>query len=82
MAATSTRRQFVSSLCGGFGAVGLSAMLLEQLGAAVSEPVGPHFAPRAKHIIFLFMTGGPSHMDLFDPKPALRTHAGERARVG
>lgn len=53
-------------------------MLQEQLGAAVSEPVGPHFAPRAKHIIFLFMTGGPSHMDLFDPKPALRTHAGER----
>ena len=74
----STRREFVSSLSGGFGAVGLAAMLQEQLGAAASGPVGPHFAPRAKHVIFLFMTGGPSHMDLFDPKPALRAHAGER----
>ena len=39
---------------------------------------GPHFAPKAKHVIFLFMTGGPSHMDLLDPKPALRTYAGQR----
>ena len=69
----------VASLCGGFGAVGLSGMLQEQLaGAAGSAPVGPHFAPRARNIIFLFMTGGPSHMDLLDPKPALLKHAGER----
>ncbi len=74
-----TRRQFVGSLCGGFGSVGLAAMLQEQLSAVTAGgPVGPHFAPRAKHIIFLFMTGGPSHMDLFDPKPVLRTHAGQR----
>ena len=74
-----SRRQLVGSLCGGFGAVGLAGMLQEQLsGAANTRPVGPHFAPRAKHLVFLFMTGGPSHMDMLDPKPALRRYAGER----
>ncbi len=67
----------VASLCGGFGGVGLAAMLQERLAAA-SAPVGTHFASRAKNVVFLFMTGGPSHMDLLDPKPALRRHAGER----
>ena len=74
-----TRRGFVESLCGGFGAVGLAGMLGEQLGAStVGGPVGPHFAAKAKHLIFLFMTGGPSQMDLLDPKPALKTYAGQR----
>lgn len=74
-----SRRGFVESLCGGFGAVGLAGILGEQLGASTSGgPVGPHFAPKAKHLIFLFMTGGPSQMDLLDPKPALTTYAGQR----
>lgn len=74
-----TRRGFVESLCGGFGSVGLAAMLGEQLGAAqLGAPVGPHFAPKAKHLVFLFMTGGPSQMDLLDPKPALQAYAGQR----
>ena len=74
-----SRRKFVESICGGFGSVGLAAMLQEQLAAAPgSGPAGPHFAPAAKHVIFLFMTGGPSHMDLLDPKPALRKYAGQR----
>src|SRR5678815_977220 len=38
----------------------------------------PHFAPRAKHNIVLFLPGGPSHMDMFDPKPALEKYAGQR----
>ncbi len=37
----------------------------------------PHFAPKAKRVIFLMMNGGPSHVDTFDPKPALAKHAGE-----
>ncbi len=45
--------------------------------AAGSVP-GTHFAPRAKRMIFLFMAGGPSHVDLFDPKPAIRKFAGQR----
>ena len=74
-----TRRRFVESICGGFGSVGLAGMLQDHLGAAAStRPVGPHFASKAKHVIFLFMTGGPSQMDLLDPKPALRTYAGQR----
>ncbi len=73
-----SRRDFVQSLCGGFGAVGLAALLAEQLGAANRRPPGPHFEPRAKHVVFLFMTGGPSHMDLLDPKPALLEYQGQR----
>src|SRR6516165_7055952 len=40
-------------------------------------PRPPHFAPRAKHVIFLFMQGGPSHIDTFDPKPLLKTQHGQ-----
>jgi uncharacterized protein (DUF1501 family) len=40
-------------------------------------PKRPHFAARAKHVIFLFMQGGPSHIDTFDPKPLLNRHQGE-----
>src|SRR5437764_11404974 len=41
-------------------------------------PGKPHFAPRAKHNILLFLPGGPSQVDLFDPKPALKKYAGQR----
>jgi len=47
-------------------------------GADARHHAGPHFAPKAKHVILLFMTGGPSHVDLFDPKPALAKYAGQR----
>ena len=78
--ATLSRRAFVESLCGGFGAVGLAGMLGANAAsaAAATGPLGPHFAPKAKHIIFLFLTGGPSHIDMFDPKPALQKYAGQR----
>jgi len=59
----------------GRGAVGLgSAALASLLGgeAPAGDPVGPHFAPRAKRDINLFMNGGPTHVDLFDHKPKLR----------
>jgi hypothetical protein len=41
-------------------------------------PRAPHFEPRAKRVIFLFMNGGPSHVDTFDPKPMLTKYAGQR----
>jgi hypothetical protein len=53
-------------------------MLNPTLGSAATKAIGPHFAPKAKHVIFLFMTGGPSHMDMFDPKPALLKYQGQR----
>src|SRR5438105_1087603 len=45
--------------------------------AAPLSPKPPHFEPRAKRVIYLFMNGGPSHVDTFDPKPALDKHAGQ-----
>src|SRR5437899_3166431 len=77
-----TRRQLLARLAGGFGAVALSALLDEQ--ARADRPVaarGPHHAPRARRAIFLFMSGGPSHIDTFDPKPLLNRYEGRRLPV-
>jgi len=72
-----------SSACG-FGSVALSALLgqtsAEATPATMANPLAPkqpHFTPRAKRIIFLFMWGGPSHVDLFDPKPVLNEQDGK-----
>ncbi|MBL6763537.1 MAG: DUF1501 domain-containing protein [Verrucomicrobiae bacterium] len=74
-----TRREFLRSAGAGFGAVALSAML-EREGladapeAGVANPLaahGSHFTGTAKNVIFLFMSGGPSHVDLFDYKADL-----------
>lgn len=72
----STRRGFLTSLAG--GGLGLAALgdLLAQDDPLA--PRAPHRAPRAKRCIFLFMDGGPSQMDLFDPKPKLRELDGQR----
>ena len=60
------------------GAVALAALLGEDDRArAASEQRGTHFAPRARRVIYLFMHGGPSHVDLFDPKPELAKYAGQ-----
>jgi hypothetical protein len=69
------RREFLRAAGAGFGMLGL-ASLLERDGSAAesANPFAakpPHYAPKAKRCIFLFMVGGPSHVDLFDPKPLL-----------
>lgn len=79
------RRQALSMIGGGMGLVGLSAMVGSSLKAAEAE--GPttnggaipklHFKPRAKRVIFLFMNGGVSHVDTFDPKPMLEKYHGQ-----
>jgi hypothetical protein len=61
-------------MCGGLASIGLGDLL----SGATAGPMGPHFAPKAKHVIFLFMTGGPSQVDTFDPKPSLLKFAGQR----
>ncbi len=71
-----TRRSLLQRSSAGFGFLALQAMLgLEQTqAAAVSNPLAPklpHFPARAKRVVFLFMKGGPSHVDTFDPKPLL-----------
>jgi len=65
----------------GFGALALSGLLAKDNALSqAKEPsfLRPHFVPRAKRVIFLFMEGGPSQMDLFDPKPLLNKLAGQR----
>ena len=80
-----TRRHFFSQCGMGIGSVALASMLSDgKLGAADAimtenplEPKQPHFKPRAKNVIFMFMAGGPSQLELFDYKPALVKLNGE-----
>ncbi len=81
---TTSRRAFLSQAGGGFAMVALASLLAEDpisQAAEKSTPVDgsrePHFAPRVKRVIWLFMHGGPSHVDLFDPKPDLIRYAGK-----
>ena len=75
-----SRREMIQSLCGGLGSIGLTGMLSASRGQAASlgQYKGPSLPAKAKHVIFLFMTGGPSQVDMFDPKPALLKYQGQR----
>ena len=72
-----TRRAMLESTANGFGLVALSALLADR--ACADPPAGPrpHFAARARNVIFLFMDGGVSHVDTFDPKPELERRDGQ-----
>ena len=77
--AARSRRAFLSQASGGLGALAL-ATVQAQHGHAARDPLAPrdpHHAPKAKSVIWCFMEGGPSHMDTFDPKPALEKYAGQ-----
>lgn len=65
-----SRRQMLRQFANGFGMLGLVS-LLSSPALGQQTAAAPHFAARAKRVIFLFMSGGPSHVDLFDPKPKL-----------
>jgi hypothetical protein len=74
-----SRRQLLGRMCAGFGMMGLAGTLArgaQSLDATVAT--GPHFAPKAKRVVFLFLNGGPSHLDTFDPKPVLTKYAGQQ----
>ena len=84
-----TRRDLLARAGCGFGSLALAGLMSQQdllagPGAAAGEsklPLSsrsPHFTCRAKSVIFLFMYGGPSHVDLFDYKPDLAKHAGKK----
>ena len=76
-----SRRKFLRGAGSGLGAMAMAAMLAEDSAAAPvhdpTKPRKPHHEPKAKSVIFLFMEGGPSHIDLFDPKPRLNEMAGK-----
>src|SRR5829696_3284854 len=76
-----TRRQFFGRSATGIGAAALASLLGEDARAADLKTSGAlpklHFAPKAKRVIYLFMSGGPSHIDLFDYKPKLKEYFGQ-----
>lgn len=72
-----SRREMIRYLGGGMGALGLASLLSPLASAA---PASPHFPPRAKRIIHLFMNGGPFGPDFLDPKPAINKFAGQRPK--
>jgi hypothetical protein len=77
-----TRRHFFGRTAAGIGTAALATLLQERLAAAPREAISgelgaPHFPPRAKRVIYLFMSGGPSHIDLYDYKPRLRDYHGQ-----
>src|SRR5437763_16381511 len=79
-----SRREFLERAGCGFGQLALSYLLASQTSqaapAAVINPMAPkapHFPATAKNVIFLFMHGGPSHIETFDPKPALNKLDGQ-----
>src|SRR5262245_26150389 len=82
-AAPLTRREMLQASAGGFGLLALSALLADRAYGAVSPGAHapgsprPHFAPRARNVIFCFMDGGVSHVDSFDPKPELDRRDGQ-----
>jgi hypothetical protein len=73
-----SRRQTLKTFASGFGTLALANLFAQESRAAVTigNPL-PHYAPKAKRVIFLFMSGGPSHVDLFDPKPLLTRDHGK-----
>ena len=88
-----SRRQVLMRSGAGFGMLGLGSMLAaEQQAATIGKnladadnplaPRAPHFEPKAKRVIFLFMNGGPSHVDTFDHKPALKEQEGKSGPGG
>src|SRR5437763_12942822 len=74
-----TRRHFLGRCALGLGSIALASLLNDQKLFGVNPPAPPnpmaikpaHFAPRAKNIIYLFVAGGPSQLELFDYKPKL-----------
>ena len=83
------RRDFFTSAASGLGGLALASLLHGDRRSAAAEPAEdrsadplapklPHFAPRAKSCIFIFLAGAPSHVDLYDPKPILNNRHGEK----
>jgi hypothetical protein len=78
------RRHFLRSAACGFGSLALQGMLAS-VARATQSPLSakkPHFAPRAKRVIFLFIQGGPSQLDLFDPKALIARKHGQKIAPG
>src|SRR5688572_29228157 len=75
-----SRRTWLQGTACGFGGLALGQLLSDVArGAQASlNAAAPQYSPRAKRVIFLFMAGGPSQLDLFDPKPLIAAKHGQR----
>ena len=73
-----SRRSFLVDSAGGFGGIALAQMLLADTKPKAELNGGLHHKAKVRRVVQLFMNGGVSQMDTFDPKPALKTHAGKR----
>src|SRR5258705_1145578 len=71
-----SRREFLARAGMGMGFLSLGALAQAESASPLAAHA-PHFTPEAKRIIHFFLNGGPSHVDTFDPKPALLKHAGQ-----
>jgi hypothetical protein len=79
-----TRRALLTQAANGFGAVAFTALMAQAQDASTktsSAQGNLHFPAKAKSVIFLYMDGGPSQVDTFDPKPLLTTHQGRTDAV-
>ena len=82
---TVSRREMLKNCAGGLGALALNWLTAQPMNASVSgaSSMGnllakpPHFVPKAKRVVFIFLGGGPSQMDLLDPKPLLKKYQGQ-----
>src|SRR5690606_8658103 len=90
-----SRRQLLRQMGAGSGMLGLFGVLAQAgllvEGAPGAPPASrrnplaakqPHFAPKAKRVIHIYLNGGPSHVDTFDPKPLLRKYEGKKLPTG
>jgi uncharacterized protein DUF1501 len=78
-----SRRDFLARQAGGIGSIALAQLLGSQgLAMGKDSSLLPHGVPRAKNVIFMFMAGGPSHLDLLDPKPLMQKWDGQAAPKG
>ena len=72
------RRDFLTSSASGIGGIALSHLLSQEIFAETNPNKSPHFSPKAKNCIFIFMAGAPSQLDLFDYKPKLNELDGKK----
>jgi hypothetical protein len=77
-----TRRELLNVMGAGFGMVGLRGIAGAELTGDPLLPKAPHFPARAKRVIYLFLNGGPSQVDTFDPKPKLTEYHGKTLPAG
>ena len=83
-----SRRQMLTQLGTGLGMAGLAGIMCERSAAAAPSSISPlaarlpHFAPKVKHVIHIYLNGGPSQVDTFDPKPILAKYDGQPLPAG